>query len=213
MKQLMMKDFIMQKSQVFLTIALVIGLIIIWYASGTQLELIYLFSGLVISLSLITGGISYDDGNDATLFLLTLPVERKTIVISKYMTGFLTVILGTFLTLTLVGILNIVIGSISSPPWTVILGSLMGNLIATALIFAMYFKFGYENIKYMIVGFILLAVIGSVLYIQTNMLDTILKSAYHFSESTLVLIAAIVTLLIYIGSLLFSAQVMKRKEY
>lgn len=211
MKQLMMKDYMIQKTQVFLTTLLLIGLIIIWYSTGTQIELIYLFGGLVISLSLISGGLSYDDNNDATMFLLTLPVKRKSIVISKYITGFLTVLMGALITFVLVEVLNIIVGSSTVPPWEIIFGSFVGNLIAVAIIFAVYYAFGYQNIKYITIGFIILSVMGSVLYTQTDFLKNFMEIVPNFSAAIIVLISLFVAFLMYGSSLIWSIRAMEQK--
>lgn len=211
MKQLMMKDYMIQKTQVFLTTLLLIGLIIMWYSTGTQIELIYLFGGLVISLSLISGGLSYDDNNDATMFLLTLPVKRKSIVISKYITGFLTVLMGALITFVLVEVLNVIVGSSTVPPWEIIFGSFVGNLIAVAIIFAVYYAFGYQNIKYITIGFIILSVMGSVLYTQTDFLKNFMEIVPNFSAAIIVLISLFVAFLMYGSSLIWSIRAMEQK--
>src|SRR5699024_3347657 len=123
MIQLMIKDYRIQKNQVLFTIALLIGLITLWHTTGTPIEMMYLVGGLVFALSLVTGGLGYDEENGVTKFLLTLPVKRKDIVIAKYTTGLLSVLLGTALTFVLVETLNLIVNSIDTPPWTLIFRS------------------------------------------------------------------------------------------
>lgn|SRR5690625_1703609 len=212
MIQLMIKDYRIQKNQVLFTIALLIGLITLWHTTGTPIEMMYLVGGLVFALSLVTGGLGYDEENGVTKFLLTLPVKRKDIVIAKYTTGLLSVLLGTALTFVLVETLNLIVNSIDTPPWTLIFGSVIGNLVAIALILAVYYKFGNENIRYIYVGFILLAVGGIFLYNLTDIEVTMMQWISEFNQLILVIVAILITLIVYSISLLWSIRVMDRKE-
>lgn len=212
MIQLMIKDYRIQKNQVLFTIALLIGLITLWHTTGTPIEMMYLVGGLVFALSLVTGGLGYDEENGVTKFLLTLPVKRKDIVIAKYTTGLLSVLLGTALTFVLVETLNLIVNSIDTPPWTLIFGSVIGNLVAIALILAVYYKFGNENIRYIYVCFILLAVGGIFLYNLTDIEVTMMQWISEFNQLILVIVAILITLIVYSISLLWSIRVMDRKE-
>jgi len=212
MVQLMFKDYGIQKKQVLFTIALLIGLITLWHTTGTPIEMMYLVGGLVFSLSLVTGGLGYDEENGVTKFLLTLPVERKDIVVAKYTTGLLSVLLGTVMTFVLVEALNLIVDSIDTPPWTLIFGSVMGNLVAIALILAVYYKFGNKNIRYIYVGFILLAVGGIFLYNLTDIEVAIMQWISDFNQLVLIMVSILITLIIYFISLLWSMRVMARKE-
>jgi len=212
MVQLMIKDYGIQKKQVLFTIALLIGLITLWHTTGTPIEMMYLVGGLVFSLSLVTGGLGYDEENGVTKFLLTLPVERKDIVVAKYTTGLLSVLLGTVMTFVLVEALNLIVDSIDTPPWTLIFGSVMGNLVAIALILAVYYKFGNKNIRYIYVGFILLAVGGIFLYNLTDIEVAIMQWISDFNQLVLIMVSILITLIIYFISLLWSMRVMARKE-
>src|SRR5690625_2376911 len=212
MVQLMIKDYGIQKKQVLFTIALLIGLITLWHTTGTPIEMMYLVGGLVFSLSLVTGGLEYDEENGVTKFLFTLPVERKDIVVAKYTTGLLSVLLGTVMTFVLVEALNLIVDSIDTPPWTLIFGSVMGNLVAIALILAVYYKFGNKNIRYIYVGFILLAVGGIFLYNLTDIEVAIMQWISDFNQLVLIMVSILITLIIYFISLLWSMRVMARKE-
>lgn len=212
MVQLMIKDYRIQMRQVLFTIALLIGLITLWHTTGTPIVMMYLLGGLVFSLFLVTGGLEYDEENGVTKFLLTLPVERKDIVIAKYTTSLFAVLLGTVITFALVEALNLIVGSTATPPWTLIWGSVIGNLVAVALILAIYYKFGNKNVRYIYVGFILLAFAGIVLYNVTDIEVTIIQWGSDFNRLFLIIAAILITLFVYSVSLLWSIRVMDRKE-
>lgn len=210
MKYLMLKDFIIQKRQVAFVLLLLIVLTTVWYLNDTAIEFIYLFGSLIVSISLMTGSLSYDAENDVELFLLTLPIQRKTIVLSKYVVGFIMVLIGGGITFLQVELLNVIVDNPSSPPWTMIIGSFMGNLIITALIFATYYRFGYQNIKFVWVSAIVLAVFASVLYMQTDFARNLVDTVFSANFQLLAAVATLATILIYLGSLFISVRAIEK---
>ena len=100
--------------------------------------------------------------------------------------------------------LNLTVDSINTPPWTLILGSVIGNWLAIALILTIYYKFGNKNIRYIYVGFILLAVGGIFLYNLTDIEVTIMQWISDFNQLILIIVAILITLIVYSISLLLS---------
>lgn len=210
MKYLMLKDFIIQKKQIILVFFLLIGFSIIWYLNNIAIGFIYLFGNLVVSISLTTGSLSYDAENGVELFLLTLPIQRKIIVLSKYLVGFITVLIGSSITFLQVELLNLIVGNPSSPPWAMVIGSFMGNLIITALMFAVYYRFGYQNIIFVWVSASVLAIFASITYMQTDFTRNLVDTVFSANFQLLAAVATLATILIYLGSLFISVRAIEK---
>ncbi len=210
MKYLILKDIVVQRMQIVLITLLLIGLTFIWYLSGSGIALIYLFGSLMISLSLVTGSLSYDDEDGVSLFLLTLPVKRKTIVLAKYLVSFVMVLLGILITFIQVEILNIIFGNPLLPPWSMIFGSLIGNLTITALMLGVFYKFGYRAIRFIMVGSIVLAVFCSLIYTQSVIVNRLLSQLFLISPPILIFIMSALAGVIYLASLYFSLNAIEK---
>lgn len=214
MIQLIKKEYWIQHRQFMLQIPLLIVLIFLWNSTGTPIDMMYLFGGLVVSLSLVTGGLGYDEGNDNSVmkFLMMLPIKRKDIVVAKYITGVVVVLTGAMVTFFLVEALKLITGAASSPPWTLIGASILGNLITIAIILAVNYKFGSKNITFVFVGFVLLGIAGFVLYILTDIEVTISQWLLNIGQVTLSIGFLLVAILVYVSSMVASIRAMERKE-
>ena len=101
MKGLIIKDIriIFSNKNVFLFIPILVSMAAF---SKTRLA-VYLFAYVaVMVISLLTTTISFDDMENGTSFLMTMPVSRKEYVKSKYLLGVVSLILGVVLSIAVV---------------------------------------------------------------------------------------------------------------
>ena len=113
---------------------------------------------IMISYMLLIGACGFDDKNKSEIMLNSLPINRVTLVIAKYLSVCVFIFIGVFLTFAFTTILNFsgVIHFDRLINLTDILTDIIGTLFFGSLYFPIHFKFGYQktsSYSYLLFGF------------------------------------------------------------
>ncbi|EUJ28753.1 ABC-2 transporter permease [Listeria cornellensis] len=154
MWQLIWKDVMIQRGSI-LWLAVVLIFIVIFGVSIGMPAFIFLSLGaLIAGGSIVAKSISRDEDNHTLLFVTSLPVSRKDVVMARY-TGTLIIMLAT--TVFLYVVTSIVMWTLipmedffvsAGTAWMIILG-------ITMLLFPIYFWLGYDLMRYVLSGLII----------------------------------------------------------
>ncbi|MES5956701.1 ABC-2 transporter permease [Bacillus fungorum] len=142
-KQLVLKDMMMQRKLGFVYLICLFFLAIVDFRSDSFLMTISVsipFLGMVLSMS-------YEGKNKSELIVNSLPFDRKDIVIGKYI--FVSILV------TLSGFFSLVIGLIQLQNehitgfmlWGAILGGITGGLVCSIIVLPIEFLVGYRSAK------------------------------------------------------------------
>ena len=142
-KQLVLKDMMLQRKLGFAYLICLFFLAIVDFRSDSFLMTISLsipFLGMVLSMS-------YEGKNKSEMIVNSLPLQRKGIVIAKYIFVSILVALG--------GIFSLVVGLIQLQNehitgfmlWGEILGGITGGLVYSIIVLPIEFSVGYSSAK------------------------------------------------------------------
>ncbi len=211
MKGLLYKDFCVLKKQVKILI-----IFVVFYAIWSVLAQIPSMMGtmvIILSIMLPISSMSYDETGQWYRYAFSLPVSRRTLVLSKYMLGFLTALAG----LLVCAIGNLVILSLTNwenalESWITIGACLEVGVIFLSVLIPVLFKFGVEKGRFLIVA---IALVPSMLI---GLLAGMLKNTGIPMPSEEVLQAILYasplfTLAIFLISFRISVGICKKKEY
>lgn len=218
MKGLLIKDIrylIGQKA----SIAIFIGLGLYFLLTETDVSFAMVFS-MIMAAVFSTSSISYDNYENGMAFLLTLPVRKKTYVVSKYVFSlFVVVAMGS-----LIGILATLCAT--SGIGDVALSTLGGGMAAgfaaaivmLAVMIPVYIIFGAEKarVALLVVYGIVFAVGFLVKNVAGDMLEKIVEFGMKLNEMGAVQLGLMVVgvlVVILVVSLLVTMKVVEKKEY
>ena len=203
MKGLIIKDFLNLKRQ-----AKIIGVIVVFYflLSMTSKDsnmfgtmILFLFAMMPIT------AISYDERANWDKYGLTMPVSRADMVISKYILG---LVLSTFV-LILNFIVQFLLGTkMNTENIVAILAIFCISIVFFSVLLPIMFKFGVE--KGRTVMLIVLMIPTILILLLPNVIkappsdDLIIKALYALP---------LVTIIIYLLSILLSIKIYKKKEF
>lgn len=142
-KQLVLKDMMMQRKLGFVYLICFLFLLIVDFRSDSFLMT---FSMFVPALGMILS-MSYEGKNKSEMIVNSLPFARKEIVIAKYIFSSILVVLG--------GIFSLVVGLIQLQNehitgfmlWGAILGGITGGLVYGMIVLPIEFSVGYSSAK------------------------------------------------------------------
>lgn len=217
MKGLMIKDFktICGVQKTTLIFSLVFA---IWFSSMGMAEAAMGYV-IIFSVFISMSTISYDDFNNGTVFLFTLPFERKEYVTGKYLFGILLGALGA-----VIGVLgNIISGVIKGGAieWKEMLGAalmiLAVGILMLAVALPMQLKFGAEKGR-----LVTMLVYGAMGVILSFGFISLSEGAVNVSDLwawvqgangvALAVIAAVIYLACITASYMLSIRIVEKKE-
>lgn len=195
----------------------------------TQGEAMYTFavsySCIIFGMMVITT-ITYDDFNHSNEFLFTLPINRKLYISEKYLFAFLSMIVGGIASVILVLLVSTIKGGVVSPlEFTVgTLGTISVIWVILNIMIPLQLKFGGDNGRIVIVGFVALILIGAFLiekfakeFFEKDELAALADKAEaiinNMNTVTIVGIIVVVLMLITGISMAISNGIMKNKEF
>ena len=218
MKGLIIKDIriIFSNKNVFLFIPILVSMAAF---SKTRLA-VYLFAYVaVMVISLLTTTISFDDMENGTSFLMTMPVSRKEYVKSKYLLGVVSLILGVVLSIAVVTAVTFLKGDTLDINGLMLIVCLLWlvMIVLMSVLIPVQLKFDSINGK----AVLMCIIIGSMLLLAAMVL--VLR---NYSEETLnffvneimknmVLMTAagiLGTVIILVISYMMSVRIMKKRE-
>ena len=218
MRGMLVKDIrFLLNQKVSLFIFLGLGLYFMIPAEEVSLSMAYVTMMIAI---FTTSSISYDGYDNGMAFLMTLPVQRRTYAISKYVFSLVVVlVMGLVISVMalLLNCLQISHLNLSGLPeglWM----SIQFAMVATSFMVPVYLKFGGEKARYALVAIIgivfaasyaLNAVAGDLLVAATNLLSRMaeLPTVWFFG------ISALGTVVVVGVSMLISIRIMEKMEY
>ncbi|MGE6551981.1 ABC-2 transporter permease [Bacillus mycoides] len=204
-KQLVLKDIVLQRKLGFAYLICLFFLAIVDFRSDSFLMTISLsipFLGMVLSMS-------YEGKNKSEIIVNSLPLQRKEIVIAKYIFVSILVALG--------GILSLVVGLIQLQNehitgfmlWGEILGGITGGLVCSIIVLPIEFSVGYNSAK-QIAPFIGIA-FG---YLSGLIVSNVWLDVENAWSTSLVVNICFIAglLLLYIMSMLFSINLYSERD-
>ena len=152
MFSLVLKDILIQKKYVLFSI--IYAFFFSFMFKSTDSSMLFIMIPIMVSYMLIIGACGYDDKNKCEIMLNSLPINRTTLVISKYISTFVFILIGLLLTLATTTILNSLGFGHFNKPMNLenILGPVVGVLLLSCLYFPLYFKFGYQKSRYFLIS-------------------------------------------------------------
>ena len=168
---------------------------------------------ILLSIMMPISSMSYDEAGQWYRYAFSLPIPRRTLVLSKYVLGFLVSLGG--LVVSAIGniiILALTNGENALESWLTIIGFLELGVIFLSIILPILFKYGVEKGRLFIV---VIAVIPSLL---VALLGSTLKTSGTLMPSAELLQAILYssplfTLAIFLISFRISVGICRKKEY
>ncbi|EJS04533.1 ABC-2 transporter permease [Bacillus sp. MYb56] len=204
-KQLVVKDIVLQRKLGFAYLICLFFLAIVDFRSDSFLMTISLsipFLGMVLSMS-------YEGKNKSEIIVNSLPLQRKGIVIAKYIFVSILVALGGILSL-LVGLIQLQNEHITGfMLWGEILGGITGGLVCSIIVLPIEFSVGYNSAK-QIAPFIGIA-FG---YLSGLIVSNVWLDVENVWSTSLVVNVCFIAglLLLYIMSMLFSIHLYSERD-
>lgn len=211
MKGLLLKDFCILKKQIKLMVVFVIFYAI--WAVAAKMPTMMGTMVILLSIMMPISSMSYDEAGQWYRYAFSLPIPRRTLVLSKYVLGFLVSLGG--LVVSAIGniiILALTNGENALESWLTIIGFLELGVIFLSIIIPILFKYGVEKGRLFIV---VIAVIPSLL---VALLGSTLKTSGTLMPSAELLQAILYssplfTLAIFLISFRISVGICQKKEY
>lgn len=211
MKGLLLKDFCILKKQMKLMVVFVIFYAI--WAVAAKMPTMMGTMVILLSIMMPISSMSYDEAGQWYRYAFSLPIPRRTLVLSKYVLGFLVSLGG--LVVSAIGniiILALTNGENALESWLTIIGFLELGVIFLSIIIPILFKYGVEKGRLLIV---VIAVIPSLL---GALLGSTLKTSGTLMPSAELLQAILYssplfTLAIFLISFRISVGICRKKEY
>ena len=218
MKGLIIKDIriIFSNKNVFLFIPILVSMAAF---SKTRLA-VYLFAYVaVMVISLLTTTISFDDMENGTSFLMTMPVSRKEYVKSKYLLGVVSLILGVVLSIAVVTAVTFLRGDTLDVNGLMLIVCLLWlvMIVLMSVLIPVQLKFGSINGK----AVLMCIIIGSMLLLAAMVLvlrkyseETLNFFVNEIMKNMVLMTAAGIlgTVIILVISYMMSVRIMKKRE-
>lgn len=211
MKGLLLKDFCILKKQMKLMVVFVIFYAI--WAVAAKMPTMMGTMVILLSIMMPISSMSYDEAGQWYRYAFSLPIPRRTLVLSKYVLGFLVSLGG--LVVSAIGniiILALTNGENALESWLTIIGFLELGVIFLSIIIPILFKYGVEKGRLFIVVIavipsLLVALLGSTL--KTS--GTLMPSAEPLQA--ILYSSPLFTLAIFLISFRISVGICRKKEY
>ncbi|WP_459500459.1 ABC-2 transporter permease [Bacillus sp. C1] len=208
MYNLILKDFRLQKLVMLLylfTICLLIGTL-----GKVGVAIVLVACSYMINLHY------YDEKNNSHKFLLSLPYSRNKIIMSKY--------IGTMLFTLMVVLFSLLIQiviQVASPTYGVEIATphaILVSVLTVMLFTSIYLPFCYRfSNKYLLAAisfiFPIVVMLSKVIGEYLNITNPIHSITTQFTTNQLIILASIVTILIFIGSYFLTVRIYKRTDF
>ena len=203
---LIKKDLLLMKTNA--KSLLIIFIIYLLMAINGNFDIVVMLPLFMMVLLISTFG--YDEYNNWDAYVNALPVGRKNIILSKYLTSAILLVCSSIISCIIAYVLTFFYEkSDISHSLSYIGGCLCGMLITISLMYPLIFKYGSQ--KGRIAGFVLIAGSGFVLGLlsKIKVFSTVVNSF-----GTYFLIAFVVlTILMLIGSYIISVKIYSKREF
>lgn len=210
MTGLLLKDsyLILQRKQT-LFLLLAISLLMGYTIDGAFIVGYVTFLSLILSI----GTISYDEADNSLLFLMTLPFERRTYVLSKYVLSWIVCGIAWVISLFLLFLMNTIKGLPLDfvENITGCLVVLVFAVVGLDMMIPIQLKFGAEKSRTVItmIGGVVMAV--SILFGKVLDLDAFLQSLDRIPLPVYAVVGVVITITATVGSVAVSTRIMDQK--
>ncbi|EQF24548.1 ABC-2 transporter family protein [Clostridioides difficile CD160] len=211
MKGLILKDLINLKGNIkFLLLFVIMFGLISSFGGGDANNLVGII--VVLCTTMIVSTFSYDDLNKWDSYVLTMPIKRNDIVLSKYLTMLIFSFIGVLVSL----ILSIIIGYFKH---NFILGEtlLINALVLSisicfgSLILPLVYKFGTERARVLMILCFLVPTL--LLLVSKNILESISSPlSLEIMLNTLLYSIPFIAILLFVISYFISSKIYSKKE-
>lgn len=220
MKGLILKDLIALKATMSATLILIVFYIILGSVSGEGATM-FVTMVYVLNIMLPLTSAGYDEQCCWDSFGNALPVSRSKTVISRYLTGFI-MMLVTILILVVSQVIFIFTGSaIITLPYYIAVIAL--NLLISAIINPILYKFGVQKGRFVMMAicllpllFAILLMIGTLGVFGENLFNSLVEfftCIEQASVNAVALVTLAVSVVIYALSMLLSISIYKKKDF
>ena len=219
MKALLIKDFCLLKSQLHFLL-IVIGCVIVFMMNGNEEFGVAYVCSMTALLSLTT--VSYDEYENGSAFLFTLPITRKDYVKEKYLFAGILLLIGLAISMIMWCITSMVkTGNIAWDDWmSYCIGGVTVGLVMAAFALPVQLKFGPERGRIALVTIVLLVVSLGILTQEFTEGTKFAQSAKHISNqmdelgTTGILgLSAIIWVIVSAISIIIAMRVMEKREF
>lgn len=205
MKGLIIKDLLNLKKNLNTVIVLIIFYALIGYTSSDPSMLIAMIS-LVLTMMTITT-MSYDDLAKWDKYALTMPVSRKSIVLSKYILSIFLALTGIIIS-TVIAFVLISIKDYEASNLMIISYSIfLISLVFSSIILPLIFKFGVEKSRLMMMAAIGLPI--AITYLLYRMGIELPNEAVLLN---LLRLSPVITIIVVFISFCISYSIYKKKD-
>lgn len=167
MKGLLLKDLLTLKKQGKLMLVLVAFYAVYSYATKNTSMLGTMLAVICTMLPITT--LSYDEYNKWDKYALSMPINRKTIVISKYLVGILLNVTATII----IAVINLILipyieNADIVETLLILLGTCMATILILAILMPLIFRFGVEKARLMLMAIFAAPLMITMLLKQMN---------------------------------------------
>lgn len=214
MFHLIKKDLLIQKNSFLLSILLIIFFSLIFSNMGA--------AGLTMSVLAVTylltlGASAREEKNNSDKLLISLPLRRRTIVFSKYVSVLFFATYAILLNLVIYGIINILKLPLESIPITLqgVISAFIVSLLYCSISFPLIFKVGYMKSRMMNLFLFLGIVFGASWVLEKIIRDNEELGNYLLNSNVteLTTVGLLITVIIFIASYLLSLTFYKNREF
>lgn len=203
---LIKKDLLLMKTNAKSLLAIFI--IYLLMAINGNFDIVVMLPLFMMVLLISTFG--YDEYNNWDAYVNALPLERKNIILSKYLTSAILLVCSSIISCIIAYVLTFFYEkSDISHSLSYIGGCLCGMLITISLMYPLIFKYGSQ--KGRIAGFVLIAVSGFVLGLLSKIkaFSTVVNSF----ETYFLIAFVVLAILMLIGSYIISVKIYSKREF
>lgn len=210
MTGLLLKDsyLILQRKQT-LFLLLAISLLMGYTIDGAFIVGYVTFLSLMLSI----GTISYDEADNSLLFLMTLPFERRTYVLSKYVLSWIVCGIAWVISLFLLFLMNTIKGLPLDfvENITGCLVVLVFVVVGLDMMIPIQLKFGAEKSRTVITMIVGVVMAVSILFGKVLDLDAFLQSLDRIPLPVYAVVGVVITITATVGSVAVSTRIMDQK--
>ena len=218
MFNLVIKDIVIQKKNFLLTFFYTVFFSFTFSSFKPASLGLYVVAPILVCFMFISNAATYDDKNKSELVLNSLPLKRADIVIAKYISVFIYIIISITYSV-LIGFIGKTAGlsiyNISISPFNII-SVLTSICIFSCIFFPLYFKFGIIKIQMLIlIPFMLIfsIIILAINYATKNPNNILVQKFTNTSVFTQNSLALTIGLIIFLISIMISIRIYKNKEF
>ena len=218
MFNLILKDMLIQKRNFLFGIVYLLIMVLAFQQIGSSM---FVASVIPLSFIMVQSACAYDDKNKSDVLLNSLPLNRSTIVIARYISTFVFAAISIVYYILISGIAKVLELPFKIYPVSLegIIGALFALVLVSGIYFPIFFKVGY--IKSKIVNFALFfgvffGVGMLVSELMENKNSAFIQGAIHFfsnqSDMQIIVEIFVMMILLLIISYMFSLKFYRNRE-